>query len=127
MARMELPPCAAFVHQLSKEELQYYNDITHFGAVFNINIIKKEDTLMVEKLMVYRKELEDKKAGLIAADYSTEINEKVLAYRDALIKATEDTRANEIAKVDSDIACINTIIEREQINEANVAEPTVAE
>ena len=81
---------------------------------------------MVEKLKAYLLELEAKKAAIVGKDFTEEINEKTAAFRDALLKETETKRAEDVAKVDSDIACITGLIEREQASveaEAIPAEP----
>ena len=119
---ISLPPYeSAYVYQAPIPERDY--DIKHLGAVININIIKKEDTLMVEKLRAYRAELEAKKASIYAEDYIPQIEEDVKLYREALIKASEENRAKAIAKVDSDIDCVDTLITREE--EAISAEATI--
>lgn len=112
---------SAFEQQISEADQTL--DIKHLGAVVNINIIKKEDTLMVEKLKAYRVELEAKKTDLYATNYIPEIEEDVKAYRESLIKASEEHRAKAIAKVDSDIECIDTLIAREEA--ICEAEPTI--
>lgn len=122
-------PTTEIIHQLSSTELKETTlDITHSGAVFNINK-NKEDTLMVEKLKAYLLELEAKKAAIVGKDFTEEINEKTAAFRDSLLKETEIKRAEDVAKVDSDIACITGLIEREQATaetEAIPTEPAVA-
>ena len=108
------PPVVASVHQLADEEIvQRDTDIVPVGAGFGIEIINKEDALMVEKLKAYLAELETKKAELLATDFIPEIEAKVAAFKESLIKESEDNRAKDVAKVDSDIACINKIIENE--------------
>ena len=112
---------SAFVRQIDRDP-----DIKHLGAVVSINIIKKEDTLMVEKLRAYRAELEDKKATIVNADFTQEIEKDVCAYRESLIKTSEENRAKNIAKVDSDIECIDTLIAREEtLAESGVTEATI--
>ena len=122
-------PVAEVIHHLNPTEIQATTlDITHSGAVFNINY-NKEDTLMVEKLKAYLLELEAKKAAIVGKDFTEEINEKTAAFRDSLLKETEIKRAEDVAKVDSDIACITGLIEREQATaetEAIPTEPAVA-
>ena len=126
--RTQVPtqPVAEVIHHLNPTEVQATTlDITHSGAVVNINY-NKEDTLMVEKLKAYLLELEAKKAAIVGKDFTEEINEKTAAFRDALLKETETKRAEDVAKVDSDIACIAGLIEREQASveaEAIPAEP----
>ena len=126
--RTQVPtqPVAEVIHHLNPTEIQATTlDITHSGAVVNINY-NKEDTLMVEKLKAYLLELEAKKAAIVGKDFTEEINEKTAAFRDALLKETETKRAEDVAKVDSDIACITGLIEREQASveaEAIPAEP----
>lgn len=112
-------PTSAIMHQLTDEELQTY-DINRFSAAFNIKLIEKEDTFMVEKLEAYKAELEVKKATL----ENTVINvEAEVAEFRAKREAEEKAKITaNIAKVVSDIDCINGLIEREK---AAVVEPTV--
>lgn len=104
-------PTSAIIHQLTDEELQTY-DINRFSAAFNIKLIEKEDTFMVEKLEAYKAELEAKKAALenVVIDVEAEVAE-FRAKREAEEKAKITA---DIAKVASDIDCINHIIEREK-------------
>lgn len=106
-------PVAPFAHQLTEEESQRYNiDIEHIGAVIGIKSVKKEDTLMVEKLKAYRAELEAKKAE--TANTQINVEAEVEAYRNKLIAEAEAKKAAEIAKFESDINCIDNIIAREE-------------
>lgn len=126
------PVVAAFVHQLSPSEAQAHPtfDIIHDGAVFDIKLAKKEDTLMVEKLKAYRAELEAKKEALLAEDVSAEIETKVAEYKAVLEADAAANKEKAIAKVDSDIDCLDKIIAAE-IEKETVAvvvdpvEPTV--
>ena len=104
-------PASAIIHQLTDEELQTY-DINRFSAAFNIKLIEKEDTFMVEKLEAYKAELEAKKATLenTVIDVEAEVAE-FRAKREAEEKAKITA---DIAKVVSDIDCINVLIEREK-------------
>ena len=112
-------PTSAIMHQLTDEELQTY-DINRFSAAFNIKLIEKEDTFMVEKLEAYKTELEAKKATLenVVIDVEAEVAE-FRAKREAEEKAKITA---DIAKVVSDIDCINVLIEREK---AAIEAPTV--
>ena len=112
-------PTTAIIHQLTDEELQIY-DINRFSAAFNIKLIEKEDTFMVEKLEAYKAELEAKKAALenVVIDVEAEVAE-FRAKREAEEKAKITA---DIAKVVSDIDCINGLIEREK---AAIEAPTV--
>lgn len=112
-------PTSAIIHQLTDEELQIY-DINRFSAAFNIKLIEKEDTFMVEKLEAYKAELEAKKATLenTVIDVEAEVAE-FRAKREAEEKAKITAG---IAKVVSDIDCINVLIEREK---AAIEAPTV--
>ena len=104
-------PTSAIVHQLTDEELQTYG-INRFSAAFNIKLIEKEDTFMVEKLEAYKAELEAKKATLenTVIDVEAEVAE-FRAKREAEEKAKITA---DIAKVVSDIDCISVLIEREK-------------
>lgn len=115
-------PTSAIIHQLTDEEMQKFTSggINRFSAAFNIKLIEKEDTFMVEKLEAYKAELEAKKAALenVVIDIEAEVAE-FRAKREAEEKAKI---ATDIAKVVSDIECINGLIEREK---AAVVEPVV--
>ena len=104
-------PTSAIIHQLTDEELQIYG-INRFSAAFNIKLIEKEDTFMVEKLEAYKAELEAKKATLenTVIDVEAEVAE-FRAKREAEEKAKITA---DIAKVVSDIDCIDGLIEREK-------------
>ena len=104
-------PTSAIIHQLTDEEMQTY-DINRFSAAFNIKLIEKEDTFMVEKLEAYKAELEAKKAALenTVIDVEAEVAE-FRAKREAEEKAKITA---DIAKVVSDIDCISVLIEREK-------------
>lgn len=114
----------AMVYTLSEGELTYCFNINHFGAVFNINI-KKEDTVMVEKLQAYLAELESQKAAVLVENHTAEIEAEVLAFKEALIKELELKRQETVAKIDSDIECINKIIARETAVVVDVVENLV--
>lgn len=107
-------PVAAFIHQLNEEEMQQHNtiDIKHIGAVIDIESGKKEDTLMVEKLKTYRAELEAKKVDI--TNKVINVEPEVEAYRQKLIADAEAKKSAEIAKLESDINCIDNIIAREE-------------
>lgn len=110
---------SAIIHQLTDEELQTYS-INRFSAAFNIKLIKKEDIFMVEKLEAYKAELEAKKAALenVVINVEAEVAE-FRAKREAEEKAKITA---DIAKVVSDIGCIDGLIEREK---AAIVVPTV--
>lgn len=76
---------------------------------------------MVEKLKAYRAELEAKKAML--ENSAIDVEAEVAAYREKLITAAEAERAATIAKLISDMNCIDGIIAREE--EKGTAEVTV--
>lgn len=76
---------------------------------------------MVEKLKAYRAELEAKKAML--ENSVIDVEAEVAAYREKLITAAEAERAATIAKLISDMNCIDGIIAREE--EKETAEVTV--
>ena len=115
-------PTSAIIRQLTDEEMQSFtsNGINRFSAAFNIKLIEKEDTFMVEKLEAYKAELEAKKAALenVVIDVEAEVAE-FRAKREAEEKAKITA---DIAKVVSDIDCINGLIEREK---AAIEAPTV--
>lgn len=126
------PPVAPFVRQLTDVEMQQFTNfgIMSFGAGYNINIFKEEDNPMIEKLMMYRAELEEKKHIFESPIDLTSIDADVEAYRNRLIEEAEEARALEIQQIESDIACINGIIAREEeaaaaALETQTTEPTV--
>ena len=79
---------------------------------------------MIEKLKEYRNAFEAKKAELLATEINIEAD--VEEYRKNLIAEAEAKKNAEIAKIDSDIDCINHIIASEEAS-AVVAEPIVEE
>lgn len=79
---------------------------------------------MVEKLKAYRAELEAKKAEVEASVIDVEA--EVAAYRESLIAQAEAARKETVAKLASDIDCINGIIAREEAV-ANTPAETVVE
>lgn len=105
---------SAFVHQLTEAEQRSLNiDILHIGAVCDIKNVNKEVIRMVEKLKAYVAELEAIRTEVENTDYSEAINKEVMEFRAATVKKYEDAKVTALAKVDSDIACVNSIIERE--------------
>ena len=82
---------------------------------------------MVEKLEAYRAELEAKKAEALAKDITPIIDEQVAIYRSELEANAKAELDSFVAKVDSDIDCIDAIIAREKATEAVAveAEPEV--
>ena len=77
---------------------------------------------MIEKLKEYRNAFEAKKAELLAMEIN--IEPAVEEYRNKMIADAEAKKNAEIAKIDSDIDCIDKIIASE---EASVAGPVVEE
>lgn len=104
------PP--AYVEQVTLDELKSPIVIEHIGAVLDIKSEKKEDTLMVEKLKAYRAELEAEKAEVVNSHINVE--PAVEEYRAKMIAEAEANKAAKIAKIESDISCIDAIIEREE-------------
>jgi len=78
---------------------------------------------MIEKLKEYRNAFEAKKAELLAMDIN--IEPAVEEYRNKMIADAEAKKNAEIAKIDSDIDCIDKIIASEEASA--VAEPVVEE
>ncbi len=78
---------------------------------------------MIEKLKEYRNAFEAKKAELLATEIN--IEPAVEEYRKNLIAEAEAKKNAEIAKIDSDIDCIDKIIASEEASA--VAEPVVEE
>lgn len=69
---------------------------------------------MIEKLRNYLAELETAALELRTHDYNPEIAEKVATYERELRTEYATHKASELAKMDSDIDCIKTLIRREQ-------------
>ena len=65
---------------------------------------------MIEKLNLYRAELEEKKAALL--NEAIDVEEEVAAFRRELEAKKQAKKDADIAKVDSDIECIDGIIAR---------------
>lgn len=78
---------------------------------------------MIEKLKEYRNAFEAKKAELLAMDIN--IEPAVEEYRNKMIAEAEAKKNAEIAKIDSDIDCIDKIIASEEASA--VAEPVLEE
>lgn len=68
---------------------------------------------MVEKLQAYLAELMQNAATVEARDDSVIIAEKVAGFKEVLEKEYAEAKATELAKINSDIDCINTLIARE--------------
>lgn len=73
---------------------------------------------MIEKLKAYRAELEAKKAAIESEDHTAEIEAKVVEYKATLEKEEAEKKSAIVAKILSDIECINNIIAREEETEA---------
>lgn len=73
---------------------------------------------MIEKLKAYRAELEAKRAAIESEDHTTEIEAKVVEYKATLEKEEAERKSAIVAKILSDIECINNIITREEETEA---------
>lgn len=117
-----LQPTTILVHHISAEQAeQYNNNIIHSNVVSNINLFKKEDPLMVEKLKAYRDELETEKSNLI--NKIIDVEAEVAAYRNELISKAEAERDARVAKLASDIDCINALIAREETAGVAADEP----
>lgn len=106
---------AAFTRQLSDEEMQACKTtvIKREDATLNI-YFNKEDTLMIEKLIAYRTELEEEIVKIQSTDNTAEIEAQVAAFREKIIAETKAANEALIAKLNSDIECLNRIINREQ-------------
>lgn len=76
---------------------------------------------MVEKLKAYRDELETEKSNLI--NKIIDVEAEVAAYRNDLISKAEAERDARVAKLASDIDCINALIAREETAGVAVDEP----
>ena len=82
---------------------------------------------MVEKLRAYREELEAKKAEALAKDVTPLIDAEVAEFRarcEANAKAELDKL---VTKIDSDIECIDRLIEREEAAAIVIENPEVTE
>ena len=115
-----------FVYQLTEKELQQF-DIEHYGAVFNINLLEKENAIMIEKLNAYRVELENLKASELTKDYTAEIEQRVADYRATLQAEYAAQTEALVAKIDSDLNCLTWLIQREMETAQVATEVCVAE
>ena len=105
----------ALAHQLQQEVMQQHNkNIPQSGAVLDINIQNKEKTNMVEKLQAYLAELAVAAEAVRNRDCSAEIAEKVAAYEAELKAEAAAAKQAELAKLNSDMDCIQKLIQREQ-------------
>ena len=80
---------------------------------------------MIEKLQAYRAELEQTKLNELAKDPMPEIETKVADFRAQLIAEAADAKNAIVNKIDSDIDCINYLIQRESDKALAAAESTV--
>lgn len=108
-----------FVYQLTQQELHRF-DIEHYGAMFSIDLTKKENAIMIEKLQTYRAELVNLKAQKLNEDFSAEIEQKVSEYRAKLQTEYATQLEVLVAKIDNDIDCIDWLIKREHENTPDV-------
>lgn len=69
---------------------------------------------MVEKLKAYRDELLAEVEEIKNADHSAEIEAKTAEFRASLAAALEAEADRNILKLNSDIDCINRLIEKEE-------------
>lgn len=102
-----------------KQIIQLTNDITRTGTAFNIKIFNKEEDSMVEKLNLYRAELEAKKTELL--NEVIDVEAEVAAFRRELEEKAAAKKVADIAKVESDIECIDGIIARLKEEETEAA------
>lgn len=68
---------------------------------------------MIEKLQAYRAELVQAKSNELAKDSMPEIEAKVADFRAQLIAEDEAAKLKIVTKIDSDIDCIDYLIQRE--------------
>lgn len=107
-------PLAVFEHRLTKrEEERLYKDIRHYGAVLDINNEYKEDTIVVDKLRAYLEELRTAHAAILAEDNNTAIEAEVAEFRETVTAKYEADRTAKLLKVESDMNCIEELINRE--------------
>lgn len=71
---------------------------------------------MVEKLNLYLNELEAKRVEVANEDNTAIINAEIAEATDAILKRHAEEQAVRLAKIDSDIECVKSIIARESIN-----------
>lgn len=114
---------SVILRQLQTEEIdKNYSGITRFGAAYSIKFKEKEDTSMVEKLRAYRDELLAKIEEIKGADHTAEVEAKTAEFRANLVATIEAEADKAILKLNSDIDCINGLIEREEAAAAAVVE-----
>ena len=76
---------------------------------------------MLSILHDFRKELEKNKAELLAHDFTVEIENAVEDYRKELIATKENERNQAVAKIDSDIDCVDRVI-KQMVKTQGIAE-----
>ena len=107
-------PLAVFEHRLTKhEEERLYKGIRHYGAVLDINNEYKEDTIVVDKLRAYLEELKAAHAAILAEDNTAAIEAEVAEFKETVVAKYNADKTARLLKVESDINCIEELINRE--------------
>ena len=104
---------------------QLKENIPHSGAVSDIQNIKKENKTMVDKLQAYLVELQIEANAVAAVDNTAEIEAKVAEFRATLEAEAIAAKQAKLAKIHSDMDCLQRLIERETAQPAEVTEPVI--
>lgn len=92
---------------------QLKENIPHSGAVSDIQNIKKENKTMLDKLQIYLAELKAEAATVAATDDTAAIALEVAEYESAVRAKYAKAKEDKLNKINSDIDCVEHIIERE--------------
>lgn len=104
----------ALTRQLLEQVRQSTENIPHSGAVSDIQKTYKENNKMVDKLQTYLVELQVSAEAIRTKDNSAEIEASVAEYRANLEREYEADKQRRLDKVNSDIDCLQRIIDCEK-------------
>ena len=104
---------------------QLKENIPHSGAVSDIQNIKKENNKMVDKLQAYLIEMQNEANIVATTDNSAEIEAKVAEFKATLEAEAIAAKQAKLAKIHSDIDCLQRLIDRETVQAAEVTEPVI--
>ena len=114
------------LHLLQQYAEQLKENIPHSGAVSDIQNIKKENKTMLDKLQIYLAELKAEAETVAATDDTAAIALEVAEFESAVRAKYAKAKEDKLNKINSDIDCVEHIIEREiAAAQAPVAEPVI--